>query len=342
MSSFLKIIAVSLCFLLFLLSPVSSSVEIITQGLPQTKGFHISVGILPNSNIIFISTGEIDAHDDVWVDPDTEVDWYYTVNGSRLYLLGAECYTPSSLMCPELDLNVSENLARTKVRVKLVEGIIENNSVLFTFGDGIYRIPVPEVLPYLWDKSWVEHLWGYELNGNLVFFPRIIIEITGANVSHQNCSFEGGNAARVYLNQNYNVTYYVKASWKRSEVKSELMNQHELLQLLKKPLYVFFYNGTFKAFKAGRIDFEYSAIMTASDNATLVFVRPRFYYSNFAPAIVTLPTEANGTVSSRVSQEITDLHVTAPVRRGNGLGTWLCLVVLILAFAFLLWGVKRR
>ncbi len=296
-SGFIRTIGILLCFLIFVLSPVSPSVEIITQGLPPTKGFHLSIETLPNSNVIFILTGEIDAYDDVWVNPDTEVDWYYNVNGSGPHLLGVECYTPSYPMCPELNLNVSENLAQVKARTKLTKGIIENGSVLFNFSDGTYRIPVPEILPYLWDKSWVEHLWGYKLNGNLVFFPRIIIEIKGASARYQNCFIENSSVPVIYLTQKYNVTYYVKTSWKRLEVKSELTGQRELLQLLKKPLYVFFYNGTFKAFKVGKIDFGYSTVLTASNDTTSVFIRPRFYYSNMAPPFAS----ANATHSRTIN-----------------------------------------
>ncbi len=280
MSSFLKIMAVSLCFLIFTFPLVSSNVKIITQGLPPTRGIHVSVGTLPNSNIIFISTGEIDAYDDVWVNPDTEIDWYYYVDPSGVRFLGAECYTRAYSMCPRLNLNVSENLVRFRTKAKLVKGVPVNDSILFNFGKSAYKVPVSEILPYLWDKSWVEYLWGYEINDSLIFFPRITLEIRGANFRYQNCSIENGSVAVIHLIQGYNVTYYIKTSWKRSKIKSEVIDQYELLHLLKKPIYIFFYNGTFKAFKVGGINCRYFTVLATANNSTSVFISPSFYYSN--------------------------------------------------------------
>ena len=190
MSSFLKIIAVSLCFLIFTFPFVSSNVKIITQGLPPTRGIHVFVGTLPNSNIIFISTEEIDAYDDVWVNPDTEIDWYYYVDSSGVRFLGAECYTRAYSMCPRLNLNVSENLVRFRTKTKFVKGVPVNGSILFNFGESIYKVPVSEILPYLWDKSWIRHLWGYNMNGSLIFLPKVIIEIRGLGLGIKTVLFK--------------------------------------------------------------------------------------------------------------------------------------------------------
>ncbi len=308
MSSFLKIIGVSLCFLIFTFLPASSNVEIITQGLPPTRGFHMSIGTLPNSNIIFISTGEIDAYDDVWVNPDTEINWYYYVDSSGMRLLGAECYTTAYPMCPRLNLNVSENLAHFRTKTKLVRGVPVNGSVMFNFGDSSYKVPVSKILPYLWDESWIGHLWGYNMNGSLIFFPKVIIEIRGANVKYQGCSIENGSASVMYLDQQYNITYYVKASWKKSKIKSEVIDQHRLLHLLKKPLYIFFYNGTFKAFKAGRIDFKYSTVLATTNNSTSVFVNPSFYYSNMISPFVSANTTYPHAEGTSVASHRQDKH----------------------------------
>ncbi|WP_456394855.1 hypothetical protein [Thermococcus sp.] len=212
MSGIFRMILAISCFLVLAFSPISAAVEIVAQGLPPTKGFHLSTGALPNSNIISISTGEIDAYDDMWVNPDTEIDWYYYVNSSGVYLLGAECYTPSYLMCPRLNLIVSKNLVRFRTKTKFVKGVPVNGSILFNFGKSTYKVPVSKILPYIWDKSWVEYLWGYEINGSLIFFPRITLEIRGANFRYQNCSIENGSVAVIHLIQKYNVTYYIKTS----------------------------------------------------------------------------------------------------------------------------------
>jgi len=320
MSSFLKIIGVSLCFLIFTFLPASSNVEIITQGLPPTKGIHMSIGTLPNSNIIFISTGEIDAYDDVWVNPDTEINWYYYVDSSGMRLLGAECYTTAYPMCPKLNLNVSENLAHFRTKIKLIKGVPVNGSVIFNFGDSSYKVPVSKILPYLWNESWIGHLWGYNMNGSLVFFPKVIIEIRGANVKYQDCSIENGSASVIYLDQQYNITYYVKTSWKKSKIKSEVIDQYKLLHLLKKPLYIFFYNGTFKAFKACRINFKYSTVLATANNSTSVFVNPSFCYSNMASPFVSV----NATSSAS-----NETNVTSPGREQREF--WL-LAVIVFAF----------
>ena len=286
MSSFLKILGVSLCFLIFTLPLASSNVEIITTGLPPTKGIHISIGSLPNSNIIFISTGEIAAQDDIWVNPDTEVNWYYHVDSSGARLLGVECYTAAYIRCPRLNLRVSRNLPQFRTKTKLVRGVPVNGSVLFSFEETVYKVPVSEISPYLWDESWIQHLWGYILNGSLIFFPELIIEITGERVEYHDCSIQNGSVSVLHLDQRYNITYYVKASWKRSKLKNEMVDQSRLLNLLEKPIYIFFYNGTFKAFEVGRINLEYSTVLSTENNSTSVFVSPSFYYSNTAPPFI--------------------------------------------------------
>ena len=308
MSSFLKIIGVSLCFLIFTFPPSSSNVEIITQGLPPTKGIHMSIGTLSNSNIIFISTGEIDAYDDVWVNPDTEINWYYHVDSSGARLLGVECYTTAYPMCPRLNLNISENLAQFRTKTKLVRGVPVNGSVLFSFDEIVYKVPVSEILPYLWDESWIQHLRGYNLNGSLIFFPELIIEITGAGVQYQDCSIENGSASVIYLDQQYNITYYVKTSWKKSKIKNEVIDQYNLLNLLEKPIYIFFYNGTFKPFEVGKINLEYSTVLSTENNSTSVFVSPSFYYSNTAPPFISANVAYSHSKGTNVTSPRQDKH----------------------------------
>jgi len=40
----------------------------------------------------------------------------------------------------------------------------------------------------------------------------------------------------VLVDQKYNITYYIKTSWKRSKIKSEIMNQYKLLHFIKMEL----------------------------------------------------------------------------------------------------------
>lgn len=283
-----KTIALSICLLVFAFPMVSSDIELITQGVLPTEGIHISVGALPNSNIILISTGEIDAHNDVWVHPDTEIYWYYYLNSSGLHFLGAECYNPMYAMCPRSSLNVSDNLAHFKSKGRLVSGLHEDGFLVFDFGNESYKVPLSEILPYLWDESWIDYLSGYSLNGRLVFFPAVTIEITGADVKCVDC-VPGESVASVRFKQLYNVTYYTRNSgttWKRSIIKSEVLDQAGLLSFLERPIYVFFYNGTLHAFETGKVQLEYSTATANEGNLTRVLVVPRFHYSNLAAPVV--------------------------------------------------------
>ncbi len=96
-----RLIALSISLLVFASPPTASSdIEVITQGVLPTEGIHISIGTLPNSNIILISTGgEIDAHNDVLVHPDTEIYWYYYLNSSGLHFLGGRSATIQCTLC---------------------------------------------------------------------------------------------------------------------------------------------------------------------------------------------------------------------------------------------------
>ncbi len=209
------------------------------------------------------------------------------------------------------------NLAHFRTKIKLIKGVPVNGSVMFNFGDSSYKVPVSKILPCLWDESWIGHLWGYAINGSLVFFPKVIIEIRGARVKYQDCSIENGSASVIYLDQQYNIAYYVKTSWKKSKIKSEVIDQYKLLNLLEKPIYIFFYNGTFKVFKAGRINFKYSTLLATANNSTSVFVSPSFRYSNMASPFIS----ANATPSAS-----NETNVTSPGREQREF--WLLAVML--------------
>ena len=301
MHNLFKALCAGLCLILFISPLVSSNVAVITQGLPATKGFHLSFGTLPSSNIIFVSTGEIDAYDGVWVNPDTEIEWYYIVKTGNVYLLGINCYTPSYPFCPELNLNLSKNLAHFKTVAELARGVPSNGYLIFNFGKSSYEVPISEILPYLWDESWIGNMWGYKINNTLIFFPKVIIEIKGYSVRYQNCFVENSSVAVISLDQSYNVTYYVKDSWKRSRIGSRILNQRELRHLLAKPFYIFIYNGTFRALRVGRINFEYFTASVNSSNSTLVFVRPQFYYSNLAPIKIGVTNTNSGEIGGNTS-----------------------------------------
>lgn len=110
------------------------------------------------------------------------------------------------VMCPRLSLNVSDNLARFKSKGRLVSGLHENGFLGFDFGNESYKVSLSEILPYLWDEGWIDYLSGYRLNGSLVFFPAVTIEITGADVKcvdcipgRARCPFDSNNSTTLHI-----------------------------------------------------------------------------------------------------------------------------------------------
>lgn len=245
-----------LAFPLFLLLTFSYALEIeINWGY---HGFLLEIAPT-NTSLIHVLTGNITptphcvGQCSPMEDEATFYEYYYYINGSGSFLVSS-CLFISSLYSPP---DIPEDM---KKLTQVVYGEVNGSSLIFSKGDRTYKIPVLNITPYLWDSNMSEYMVGYFLYDGIVFFPEIKVSAfeipSGYDVENYTESIF------LRINGTYNLTLYRKGEdeygipcWK--EFKTIQLSEYNLESLLKKPIYVFFYDGKkLKVFPIMRVRME--------------------------------------------------------------------------------------
>ncbi len=208
-------------------------------------------------------------------DKATFYEYYYYVNGSGSFLISSYPFVSSLYSIPEIPEDV-------KKPTQVVYGKVNGSFLIFSNGDRIYKIPLSNITPYLWDNSMSAHMVGYFLHGGIAFFPEI--KVSAFELPSGYKYVKRGEGLVIKISGAYSLAFYNRSRdeygtpcWDR--FKTIQLSEHDLKGLLKKPVYVFFYNGKkLKVFPIMRVRME----LNVRENHHKVEVRTLYTFQNIA------------------------------------------------------------
>ncbi|NJE08319.1 CGP-CTERM sorting domain-containing protein [Thermococcus sp. M39] len=119
-------------------------------------------------------------------------------------------------------------------RPSVVQGRLENNTLVFLNGSRTYKIPFRELLPYLYDSRELKFLTGVFMKDALLILP--------PTMNYEYCIYNGTFSSRLSFTSPLSRSEFVVDDFKLSEFK---------------PVYAFLYNGTLKPIPLFLPDGEY-------------------------------------------------------------------------------------
>lgn len=260
-------------------------------------------------------------------DEATFHEYTYYINKSGSFLVTSPLFisSPHDSRTPS-----SSTLRQIETPTKPVYGRISGHFLVFSRDGRTYRIPLSNITPYLWDSSMSKHMAGYFLHGGVVFFPEIKVSVFELPSGYKIYDYiKHGEGITIKINGTYSLVLYKKdlgrSCWMK--FKTIQLSEHDIESLLKKPVYVFFYDGRkLKVFPIMRVRME----LNVGKNHHKVEIHTIYVFQNMAEK---LKLRNNRTSKSKLS------NTPSSPRSGNNAT---CGVGGIAVFSLLPLALKRR
>ncbi len=318
-------------FYISLLEEVSGSHYVFSE---RYRGFFIEI-TPTNSTLINVLTGNITPHPHCvgrcspMEDEATFYEYLYYVNKSGSFLVDSYLFISS--------LYTNTTPSKIGIAAETIRGRITGGYLMFSEGNRTYKIPLSRIKPYLWEVNMNEYIVGYFVHGGVIFFPEVKISAYEASVNYSIENYtEYGEGIEVRVGGIYNLTFYKKSfneygipSWK--SFRTVTISWYKLKQLVKKPLYVFFYDGRkLKAFPVMRVRMDVVAKRVSSNG---IKVLTTYTFRNIAEKLrqAKTPETSNSPTSGFTSSSISSASsVPSPKTCGVGMLIILSLFPLML------------
>ncbi|EHR79096.1 hypothetical protein OCC_01164 [Thermococcus litoralis DSM 5473] len=216
-----------------------------------SSGFQVTVAPT-TEGVIYVSTGFYNLKPQNFgeciaeYDPTTQRAHFYLVNSSGAHHIG--WYYEYGYQ----NKTLSELLTKVKRSVLPVPGKLEGDYVVFLFNSTTYKVPIKELLSYLWSGDLLNNLVAFSYEEGIIIVPSIKIDAVENNFTV--IKRPGKRVGTTLLD--FNFTYWLSYQYLlylngtidgrfllKEKAKKELITWEKLSQLFDKPLYVFYFDG---------------------------------------------------------------------------------------------------
>lgn len=303
---------------------------------PTTEGIiYVSTGLYALEPI---STGE-------WIpiyDPTTQRAHFYFANSTDAYYIG--WYYEYGYQNKTL-FDILKRMGRNTTPAL---GTYNGDSVIFSFANTTYRVPVDELTPYLWRKDFLDNLVAFPYDRGIIIIPNVKIDVVEKNFTITRKPGKHVGTALLDFNFTYELSYqyslYLNGTvdgrfeW-RDGKEERPVTLEELLQMFDEPLYVFHFNGeSLKRYPLLKIE-----ILMNLERFKLA---PQYEFENLASPYIALPPSSSPSFTTSTSTNISANSSTSHALKGaekDTIGiTLLLLAGIMIILAVFLWKKRKQ
>lgn len=218
-------------------------------------------------------------------DPPTQYARFYLVNSSDAYYLGGYYEYGTE------NRTLNEVLSTVERNVVPVLGNHSGDYVIFSFKNGTYKIPVKELMFYLWSDSLLDHLVAFPSGMGIVIVPAVEIDAIESNFTIMRKPGKQVDKTLIVFNVTYHVFigYLIMINgtairWETQKVDRMNLTWDELSEMFNKPLYAFYFDGkTLKSYPLIKVKLSWIG------NA--FHLSPKYEFINLAPSYEHMTTQ---------------------------------------------------
>lgn len=245
-----KLLVFFILLVSFIVQPLSYATPTLTIDF-CSSGFQVVIAPT-TEGIIYVSTGlyalePISTGECIPIyDPTTQRAHFYFANSTDAYYIG--WYYEYGYQNKTL-FDILKRMGRNTTPAL---GTYNGDSVIFSFANTTYRVPVDELTPYLWRKDFLDNLVAFSCDGAIVIVPAVKIDVVERNFTVIRKSGKRVGTTLLDFNFTYKLSYqyplYLNGTvdgrfeW-RDGKEERLVTLEELLRMFDKPLYIFYFDG---------------------------------------------------------------------------------------------------